>query len=341
MVYLNKILSLLFDNEGLHSKRNTIKLIKNIENYNPDLINIHNIHGYYVNYRIFFSYLKSKKFKIVWTLHDAWAYTGHCAYYIAEKCDKWKNQCYSCPQKRKYPKSIFLDNSKRNFSVKKESFSNILDMVIVTPSEWLKSDVKKSFLSDYNIEVINNGVDSNVFNDNPRNYEATLKKYNLTHKGYYLSVSSVWDERKGLNDIIDFANHHKDVMFCVVGLSRKQYKLYRNQHNIVPILRTENQNELSHLYYSAIFLLNPTYEDNYPTVNLEAQMCGTPVLSYDSGGAKETLFGDSRLVTYDNLRNELPANDRNLDFGSYKLDMDSKYRFNDYIKLFEDIYDKS
>lgn len=284
-VALHVIKTRLLDRHGLGSKAATKQLIKIIKQYSPDVIHLHNIHGYYVNFEILFKFLSSENIPIVWTLHDCWAFTGHCAYFDYANCYDWKSLCSKCKQLRKYPKSLFLDNSKKMFIEKEAHFTLPEKMIIVTPSNWLKEKVKESFLRKYQIDVINNGIDLKVF----RQTESYFRNYKeLVGKTIILGVSNIWDERKGLNCFIKLSQIlDEDYKIVLVGLSDKQLKTIPK--NIIGIKRTNNSSELAGIYSGADIFLNPTLEDNYPTTNLEAIACGTYVISYDTGGCSETI----------------------------------------------------
>lgn len=275
----------LTDKHGLYSKNVTNKLIKRIIQFNPDVIQLHNIHGYYLNYEILFNFLKKYNKRVIWTLHDCWAFTGHCAYFDRVNCDKWKTGCYQCPQKRNYPKSILIDNSKNNYNKKKLAFSIIPDLTIVTPSVWLKNLVKESFLKEYEVKVINNGIDTQNFKPI---YSDFKKENGLQNKKIILGVANSWGERKGFKDFIELSKLiNNEYIIILIGLNSKQIKTLPK--NIIGFEKTNNIKQLSEIYTAADILFNPTYEDNYPTVNIEALLCGTPVVCYKTGGAFEML----------------------------------------------------
>lgn len=286
-VYLHVAKARLFDASGFGSKRATKQFIKNIEEFKPDIIHLHNVHGYYVNIEILFEYLKEHpEIKKIWTLHDCWAFTGHCAYYTYEKCDEWNKGCKgNCVNKNEYPKSI-LSNIEKNYKRKKVSFTGVENMILVTPSLWLKNEIEMSYLKEYQIKVINNGVDTKVF----KHIDSDIKeKYNLVNKKIVLGVASVWDRRKGLDIFIELSKILEDeYKIVLIGLTEKQIKIIPN--NIIGIKRTENVNELVEWYSTAYIYFNPTFEDNYPTTNLEAIACGTPVLTFDVGGSCESAY---------------------------------------------------
>ncbi|PJN80969.1 hypothetical protein CWE04_06000 [Thomasclavelia cocleata] len=238
-----------------------------------------------MNIEILFKYLKDHpEIKKIWTLHDCWAFTGHCAYYTYAKCDKWQICCnVKCPNKWEYPKTLF-SNIESNFNKKKEVFSGIENMILITPSKWLKSEVEKSYLKNYQVEVINNGVDTNVFKPTSSDIK---KQYNIENKRVILGVASVWDKRKGLDTFIELSKQlNSEYQIVLIGLNKKQIKILPK--NIIGISRTENIQELVKWYSVAEVFFNPTLEDNYPTVNLEAIACGTPVITFDIGGSPES-----------------------------------------------------
>ena len=288
-------LTLLLNNHGMYSYFATKKLIRKLKKCNPDIIQLHNIHGYYVNYKLLFKYLK-KDFngKVFWTLHDCWTFTGHCAHFDYIKCEKWKRVCYNCPQIKKYPISLFFDTSKKEYKRKKECFNGVKDLTIITPSKWLGNLVSLSFLKKYHAVVINNGIDLNLFR---ANIDLNIRnKYSIpTDKKIILGVSSVWNKMKGLDDFIKLSkNVQKNIQIVLVGLSEKQIKSMPN--NIIGIKRTDNQEDLVKLYSLADVFVNPTLEDTYPTVNIEAIACGTPVVTYGTGGCKEQINKNTGFV---------------------------------------------
>ena len=283
-VKLHGLKARLFDASGFGSKRATKRFVEWVKAYDPDVIHLHNLHGYYLHLGILFEYLKTCGKKIVWTLHDCWAFTGHCAHFTLAKCEKWKTGCEHCPQKDSYPKS-FSDHAKRNFEKKKSLFCGIPDLTLVTPSVWLAGLVKESFLREYSVRVIHNGIDLSVFQPTESDFR---ERYGLQNKKIILGVASVWDKRKGLDDFLKLSEILNDSYAIVlVGVSKEQKD--KLPGNIVGIERTNSTKELAGIYTAADVFFNPTYEDNYPTVNLEAQACGTPVITYRTGGSVESV----------------------------------------------------
>lgn len=277
------------DNEGLCSRRATKRLIKRICEINPDVVQLHNIHDHYLNYRLLFEYLNKTDIKVVWTLHDCWAFTGHCFHFVTKNCDKWKNGCFECPLKNEYPKT-FLDRSKKHWLLKKELFAGCKNLTIVPVSDWLANFVKESFLKEKRIHVIKNGVDLNIFKPTTLYLSEPNRKFKI------LAVSSVWYPDKGELDIYKLREMLSEDQFeiIIVGLSAEQHK--ELPKGIIGIQRTQNLQELVQLYSNADVLINPTYADTFPTVNLEALACGTPVITYRTGGSPEAIDEKTGVV---------------------------------------------
>lgn len=289
-VYSHVFKARLCDRMGFGSERATRKFINWVKEYDPDVIHLHNIHGYYINIKILFAYLKVCKKKIIWTLHDCWSFTGHCAFFDYVECNKWITGCSNCPQKNTYPSRIGVDMSEKNYFEKKSLFTSIPNLTIVTPSEWLANLIKQSFLRDYPVEIVNNGINTDVF----RNVKTDIKEKNgiANEKKIVLGIASVWDKRKGLDDFIQLSTLLDDeYQIVLIGLNEKQ--ISKLPESIIGITRTENVNELVEWYSAAYVFINPTFEDNYPTTNIEAISCGTPVISYNTGGSRESalLYG--------------------------------------------------
>ncbi|MBR3606512.1 MAG: glycosyltransferase [Lachnospiraceae bacterium] len=290
-------------NSGFASLKVTKKFILWLEEIQPDLIHLHNIHGFYINIPLLFDYIKRKQIPVVWTLHDCWPITGQCAFFEYSGCEKWKKECYSCPVYRSdYPYSLFKDNSKKNYYIKKETFTNIPKMIIVTPSHWMAFLIKESFLKEYPVITIPNGIDLNIFSPNTNNVSSKvpLSQNPLdNNKRILLGVANVWDKRKGLEyfkelaDTLD-SNYH----IVLIGVSKKQQKKLGKQYpnRITAITRTTNQKELAEWYRNAYAFINPTLEDNFPTTNLEALACGTPVITFNTGGSPEALTSSCGIV---------------------------------------------
>lgn len=329
------------DRCGFGSKAVTRDFLRRIDEYSPDIIHLHIIHGYYINLELLFDYLKEKKIPVVWTFHDCWAFTGHCPYFDLAGCDKWKSGCRECGQKNHHPKSIFLDNSESNYNKKKELFTGIENLTVVTPSKWLAELVKQSFFKKYPIKVINNGINTEDF----KPIHGSIKtRLGIEDKKILLGVSSTWADGKGMKDFIKLSGMLlEEYKVVLVGLSKKQMKDLPGQ--ILGIERTDSVKELAELYTAADIFLNLTYEDNYPTTNLEAIACGTPVITYRTGGSVEIVenTGYGKIVEQGNLSGVIKVLS---EVESIKIDMsvkkglEQKERFLEYIVLYEEVMRK-
>ena len=285
----------LLDRHGLASDRATREFIKRIETIAPDIVHIHNIHGYFLNYRILFDFLSRSGIPVVWTVHDCWLYTGHCYYYSYAGCNKWQTGCGHCPQKKEFPASYFSDRSHRNWLDKKTAFTSMpLDKLTIVPvSDWIREEMSRSFLKDYHFQVIHNGINTEVFDV----YDATAvrQQYSLGDKHIFLGVASIWSREKGLADFIKMSELiAQDEVIVLVGIKPEDMKLLPK--NVVAIARTENIHQLAELYSAADVFINPTWQDNYPTVNLEAIACGTPVVTYRTGGSIEAITDTTGFI---------------------------------------------
>ncbi|WP_214756193.1 glycosyltransferase [Exiguobacterium sp. s157] len=275
----------VFDLHGFGSERATNNFIQKVKKIDPDVIHLHNIHGYYLNVESLFNFLKEIDKPVIWTLHDCWAFTGHCAYFDFANCDKWKTECSQCPETKSYPASLFFDNSTLNFHKKNQIFNGVKNLTIVTPSIWLADLLKESFLRNYPVKVINNGIDLITFM--PRKSEF-IEEHNLKDKFILLGVASTWDRRKGYKYFLEMSKHlNEDEVIILVGLTNEQIK--KLPKNIIGINKTNDAKELSEIYSIANVFVNPTLEDNFPTTNLEALACGTPVVTFDTGGSIESV----------------------------------------------------
>lgn len=283
-IKLNAFFSKLIGNYGFNSKKNTRYLIKKLEEINPDIVHIHNIHGHDVDLKMLYKYLSKKNKAVVVTFHDCWMFTGYCVHFDYIHCDKWQSKCCDCPQRKKY--SWLFDKSERLYNLKKNSLLSIKNMIIVTPSVWLKNIVAKSFLKDIQTEVINNGIDIDLFNPQKSNVRP---KYGISsNKKIVLGIALSFSERKGSEYFIELAEKlDDDYLIVLIGLSNNQIKDL--PENILGLQKTANQIELAQFYSEASVFVNPTLEDNFPTVNLESLACGTPVITFDTGGSVESI----------------------------------------------------
>ena len=282
------LLTRVRDMQGFCSNRATRNFLKKLEQEKPDVIWLHNIHGYYLNVEMLFSWLKAHpEIKQYWTLHDCWAFTGHCAYFTATKCDKWKSGCYKCAQLRTYPKTWSIDHSRSNYLRKEKAFTGVKSLTLITPSQWLAKLAQQSFLSEYPVRVVHNTVDHEIFCHRPSNFR---ERYGLENKRIVLGVAVGWEETKGLPDMLALRRVLDDqYVIVLVGTTTNQIK--KLPKGVLGISRTDNQIQLAEIYSAADVFVNPTHQDNYPTVNLEARACGTPVITYDVGGSPESAGG--------------------------------------------------
>lgn len=284
-VRINGLMSRLYDNEGLNAKATTKRFLKWADAFDPDIVWLHNLHGYYINYELLFSWIKKRpQMEVKWTLHDCWAFTGHCAYFSYVGCDYWKTGCHNCVQKNSYPKSVFLDRSERNYVAKQQAFTSVENMSLITPSYWLASLVADSFLNNYAVEVRRNTI-SPIFKPRPSNIKDRL---NIHDKFIILGIAAQWSKRKGLDDFVELSKMIDDnYIIVLVGLNKEQIQSLPDR--VLGLERTNSVDELVELYSAANVFFNPTYEDNYPTTNLEAQACGTAAITYNTGGSPESV----------------------------------------------------
>lgn len=277
--------SRITDRQGFYSTAATRRLVRDIEQFNPDIIHLHNIHGYYLDIRVLFEFLKQYNKPVVWTLHDCWAFTGHCAYFSFAGCEKWKTECGQCPQKSAYPASVLIDNSKKSFNLKKDLFTDIDNLQIVTPSNWLNGVVKESFLKKFPVTTIYNGIDLNVFKPLKSDFKS---KNGLSGKKVVLGVANVWEKRKGLDDFIKLSKVlPNDYKIVLVGLSEKQIAAL--PQNILGISRTENINQLVEIYSAADVYVNTSVEETMGLTTVEALACGTPAVVYNATAVPEMV----------------------------------------------------
>lgn len=340
--YVDGLKTRLLDNAGFNSRAATRKFIAWVKQYNPDIIHLHNIHGYYINIEILFNFLKEYDRPVIWTLHDCWAFTGHCSYFTANKCEYWKNGCFKCPKKKEYPASLILDRSYENWERKKALFTGVKRLVCVTPSRWLAELVKESFLKEYEVTVIPNGIDLNSFKPTYGNFK---KRLGIEDKKILLGVASVWDRRKGFDTFLKLSRLlNEDEIIVLVGLNKEQLK--NLPENIIGIERTNSVNELAEIYTAADVFLNPTIEDNLPTVNFEALACGTPVITYETGGSPETISSSSGLSVKKGDITALLNAARSLSFNKQDIlkavsEFDKERRYYEYLALYNELHENS
>lgn len=283
--------SRLMGNYGFNSHVETKRIIAELDRFSPSVVLLHNLHGHDCNLDMLFSYFRKRQTKLIWTFHDCWAFTGYCTHFTYVKCDRWKTGCNHCPQKKQY--SWFFDRSPALYERKKQLFSD-LDLNIITPSQWLGDLVNQSFLNKYPVKVIHNGIDLSIYK--PTSSDFRERHHISEEKFVLLGVAFGWGERKGLDVFVELSQRldKKKFQIVLVGTDDEVDKVLPK--NIISIHRTQNQKELAEIYTAADLFVNPTREDNYPTVNMEAIACGTPVLTFRTGGSPEIVDEDTGAV---------------------------------------------
>lgn len=332
--------SRIFGNYGFNSSSATKEIIRQIKEFSPDIVHLHNIHGHNVNLKTLFTFFKKNpEIKLFWTFHDCWAFTAYCPHYTMAKCYKWQSECSHCILRKEY--SWFFDKSKKLFNRKKELFTG-LNLTIVTPSEWLAGEVKKSFMKDYPVKVINNGIDLSVFKPTESNFR---EKHGIGNDKFLLSgVAFGWGERKGLDVFIKLSERLDKDKYAIVlvGGNAETDKLLPK--DIISIHRTQNQTELAEIYTACDLFVNPTREEVLGLVNIEANACGTPVLTFDSGGSPECINKKSGSVVscddidglineIERIRNERPFTKENCILRAEEFDADKKFK--EYTELYK------
>ena len=296
-VYLHAVLARLWGDHAFGLLRSTFatkRFIKWADEWNPDAIWLHNIHGYYINAELLFRWIKSRNFEMVkWTLHDCWAFTGGCGHFTMIDCQKWRNGCDKCPSTAVIAKrSIFGTCSKRVLERKRKVFTGVKGLTLITPSKWLAELTRESYLSCYDVEVVHNKIDDSIFKHRASDFKA---KNGLQNMYMILGVACPWTEQKGFSDFMRLSSLLPDgYTIVLVGVDEKQ--IPHLPKNIVGIRRTESAIELAEIYSAADVFFNPTKEDTYPTVNLEARACGCKIVTYDTGGCAETVEGYDKAI---------------------------------------------
>ena len=340
-VKLHALQTRLFDCSGFGSQRATEKFIEWVKEYNPDIVHLHNLHGYYINIELLFNYLAETNKPVVWTLHDCWSFTGHCAYYSYAMCDKWKNGCHSCPQKKKYPSSWLFDRSQKNWLQKKKLFTSVKNMTLVVPSQWLAKEIQQSFLRKYPIKVIPNGIDLDVFKPTISDFR---KNYNLEGKKIILGVASIWEPRKGLNDFIELSKILDDsYKIILVGLTENQKRKLPKE--ILCLTRTCDIKKLAEIYSAADVFFNPSKEETMGLTTVEAMACGTPSIVFNSTAIPEVINKECGIVldkldciTIKEKIDSLDLNENSIIKNSRKFE--KKFQYLEYNLLYKTLYEQ-
>lgn len=281
---LHKTLGTLFGCGGCFSHLGTFLFLKKLDKIKPDLIHLHNLHSNYINLKMLFRYVRIKRIPVVWTLHDCWSFTGHCPHFQIVECDKWKVHCHHCSQYKEYPKAL-RDDSQFMYKWKKKWFTSLDNVRIVTPSKWLSNLVQQSYLKQYSVSVIHNGIDIKTFHFTPSDFR---ERYHIEEKKIVLGVSFSWGYRKGLDIFVQLAKRLPELyQIVLVGVNEKQKE--NLPENIIGICFTNSMRELIEIYSSADVFVNPTREDTFPTTHLEALSCMVPVVAFKTGGAVESI----------------------------------------------------
>ena len=337
---LHRFVSVFSGISGKGSKVGTRQLLQQLDRIQPDILHLHNLHGWYINLPMLFEYIKHNHIKTVWTLHDCWSFTGQCSHFTMEKCEKWKTGCYSCPRYRLYPYT-FVDRTKTMWKLKKQWFSGIEDLTIVTPSQWLADLVKQSYLGNYPVRIINNGINLELFRPRESNFR---QKNGLQNKKIVLGVASGWTYRKGLDVFVELSKRLPEVFKVVlVGTNDAVDKNLPRQ--ILSIHRTNNQQELAEIYTAADVFVNPTREEVFGLVNAEALACGIPVVTFRTGGSPEVIDKETGIVVdcgdidgmeaaIKRICTERPFSQGKCQNRAYEFDMNKK--FSEYYALYEE-----
>lgn len=347
------LINFFLGKSGFGSKAVTVRFLKWLDEVKPDVLHLHNLHGFYIHVEMLFEYIKIHHIPVVWTFHDCWPLTGQCAHFDYAGCTKWQTACKHCPIYRSnYPYSLFRDNSRQNYELKKAAFTGVENLTIVTPSNWLADIVEKSFLREYPVTTIPNGINLNIFKpaatQSTNTVFATANSTNDTVPKIILGVANVWTSRKGLDfflklsELLDSSYH-----IVLIGVSQKQQKKLQKEYcgRITLLTRTANQLELAEWYSRAYVYVNPTLEDNFPTTNLEALACGTPVITFNTGGSPESITKKCGIIVekgnINQLKEAILSLDKKTEITSlacreHAMNFNKEIRFKEYLKLYND-----
>lgn len=335
--YFHNAVSRFTDHAGLYSWAATRKLIREIRAFSPDVIHLHTLHGFYVNYEMLFRFLKQAGVPVIWTLHDCWAFTGHCTHFSQANCTQWQTLCRNCRLLCRYPHCYGRGDVTRNYLRKKAAFTGVKNLTLTTPSQWLADQAAHSFLRDYPCVVVPNGIDRAVFHPRPSGLRAA---YHLQDKKIILGVANAWNARKGLPDMLTLAERlGAAYQIVLIGLTERQ--LPHIPPNVLGLLRTADRTELAQWYTAADVFVNPTYEETFGLTTVEAQACGTPAVVYATDGCPETLLTEDSVLVAQGDREALVRAVREVaqrgvcvdDHAADRLDKNRAYE--KYIQLYE------
>lgn len=288
---LHALLSRIAGKQAYFSYIPTLWFIHYIKKLQPDVVHLHNLHSNYINLPIFLKYLAKNNVRTIITLHDCWWYTGGCYYYTAAVCSKWLDKCGKCPKRFFETPAYFIDKSAEILNDKKKYLLAIPRLYFVGVSDWISNEARKSFLASKTIMTIHNGIDLSVFKPTPSDLR---EKLGLTGKYVILGPASKWLDpinSVALNYFIKVMRDDEVLLLFgtlssyVNGLSEK-VKLYGY---------TKNRQELAALYSMADIFVNVSREDTLSLINVEAQACGTPIITFDATGPKETVDEENSL----------------------------------------------
>ncbi len=287
----------LFDKHAFCNRKETERMIEDLKQFAPDLIHLHNLHGYYLDAEVLFEYLQSVDTPVIWTLHDCWSFTGHCSHYETIGCDQWKTLCHDCPQLDQYPITFNGKHVAENYERKKKLFTSLGDRLhIAVPSQWLADQVRESFLGNTDCTVVANGISLDTFQPRPSEFK---KKHHIENRFLVTACASIWTKKKGLDQLVELAKMMPErSVLCVIGVTKSQIRMF--QKTAICIERTDNAMQLAEIYTASDVFVNPTLEETFSLVNVESQACGCPVITYRSGGSVEMITGKTGVIVNKN-----------------------------------------
>ncbi len=330
--------------QAYSSVLSTNKLLRYIDIINPDVIHLHNLHSNYINLNMLLKYIIKNDIKTVITLHDCWFFTGKCFHYIADQCTKWQTECNTCPRLKKDVPSWFFDQTSKVFNDKKRYFELISDLVVVGVSNWISNEAKKSFFKDKEIATIHNGVDTVIFKPMESNFR---KKNNIEDKFVILGMANKWLLPNN-NPSLKYISNNLGENYVLVLVGCSEAEKHNLPANVIGLGYVNNKEELARIYSMADVFVNTTWEDSFPTVNIESISCGTPVITFDSCGSPEAIDKDTGLIVpqgnYKQLWKAIMEikqkgkhyyQQRCVEYGREKYNKNDRYT--DYILLYEEI----